>query len=126
MSTRKTRLVEVFGSLLNSEQREKTFKKGIVREIGKLKREGWKLSFDRKSIEREEAVLNLVHTGNPEDVYYTTIFEVDGNAYAEVMEREMGEKNAKKWNQGEKIGSNCYRPKSLDSEFGKTEVFIIP
>jgi hypothetical protein len=59
-------------------------------------------------------------------VYYTTIFEVDEDAYTEIMKREMGKENARKWEQGEPIGPNNYRPRSLESEFGKTEVFIIP
>jgi len=126
MVERKLRLVEVYGSLLKSKQREKEVKKGIMKEIGKVERRGWKLSFDRKSTERQEAVLNFVHTGNPEDVYYTTVYEVDDNAYVDIMEREMGEQTAKIWKQGKRIGANNYRPIQLDSEFGKTEIFIIP
>ena len=38
----------------------------------------------------------------------------------------MGKENAKKWKQGERPNYNSYRPKSLDSKFGKTEVFVIP
>ncbi len=126
MSTKRTRLVQVYGSLLNSEERKPILEKGIMKKLGTEKRSGWKLSFDRCSSNRKEAVLNFVNTGNSEDVYYTTIFKVDDNAYCEVMKREMGKDNAEKWKQCKLIPLNAYRPKTLDSSFDKTEVFLIP
>jgi hypothetical protein len=61
-----------------------------MEELGKVKRKGWKLSFDKFSSSRGEAVLNLVKTGNPEDVYYTTVYRVDDRAYGAILESEMG------------------------------------
>lgn len=121
------RLVEVYGSLLNPKERGKILaEKGAMKEIGKVERRGWKLSFDRYSEKKGQAVLNLVYTGNREDVYYTTVYEVDQVAYKEIMKREMGEQTAKRWKHGRLIDANTYRPIQLDSEFGITDIFIIP
>ena len=123
--------VEVYGSLLNSGQREKNpLKKGMMTELGKQERIGWKLSFDKRSVNRDgefynEAVLNFVWTGNQKDVYYTTVYQVDTAGYDAVMKREMGENTAKKWKQGEAV-KDSYRPFILASDFGDTVVFIIP
>jgi hypothetical protein len=119
--------VEVYGSLLNSKEREKALSgKGIMIELGKQERIGWKLSFDKFSDTWEQAVLNLVQTNNPEDRYYTTVYEVDDCAYCRIMDREMGKKTANKWRHHEEICADAYRPKQLDSKFGKTEIFYIP
>ena len=122
------KLVEVYGSLLSAKQREFTLKgKGIMRERGKVERRGWKLSFDRYScIKWKGAVLNLVFTNNPEDVYYTTIYEVDDNAYESIINREMGKQTANEWKQKKAINCNSYRPIQLCSEFGISDIFIIP
>lgn len=122
------RLVEVYGSLLLSKEREEEIlkEKGIMKEVGKVKRMGWKLSFDRRSVKRQEAVLNIVYTGNPEDVFYTTVYKVDYDAYTKIMEREMGEQTAKRWKEGRLSDTNSYRPIQLDSEFGITDIFVIP
>jgi len=86
--------IEVYGSLLYSEQREKPpLRKGMIIELGKQPRIGWKLSFDKFSSTWGEAVLNFVWTGNKDDVYYTTVYEVDTVGYDAVMEREMGKEN---------------------------------
>jgi len=100
--------------------------KGTMKEIGRVERRGWKLSFDRYSEKKEQAVLNLVYTGNPGDVFYTTVYEVDFIAHRKVVNREMGEQTAKKWKHGRLIDANSYRPIQLDSEFGITDIFIIP
>jgi hypothetical protein len=125
--------VEAYGSLLNSKQREKPpLKKGMMIELGKQERIGWKLSFDKRSRNNEsefyrEAVLNFVRTCDQKDVYYTTVYQVDAVGYDAVMEREMGPTNAKRWKQHEKInGESYYRPTELDSDYGKTIIFIIP
>lgn len=121
-SSVESRLVEVYGSLLNPNQR-----KGIrTKEAGKVERTGWKLSFDRLSSRRGEAVLNLVETGDPEYVYYRTVYRVDGKAYNAILEREMGKPTGRKWKRGKRIDPNSYRPIQLDSEFGITDIFIIP
>lgn len=128
------RLVEVYGSLLNSKEREKMLdegekefgKKGIMREVGKVERKGWKLSLDRYSEKKKQAVLNLVYTGNSEDVYYTTVYEVDSFAYKAIMKREMGKLTARRWQHGRLFEPNSYRPIQLDSEFGITDIFVIP
>lgn len=124
--TNKFRLVEVYGSLLNGEEREKTLKgKGVMKEVGKVKRTGWKLSFDRYSKCWEGAVLNFVYTGNQKDVYYTTVYEVDASAYEKVTNREMGEDTGEKWRRGRQVCDNSYRPIQLYSEFGISDIFII-
>lgn len=129
----KFRLVEVYGSLLNQKERQKmleekntTKEKGTMKEIGKVERKRWKLSFDRYSEKKEQAVLNLVYTGNPEDVFHTTVYEVDFITYGKVLNREMGKQTAKRWKHGRLSDANSYRPIQLDSEFGITDIFIIP
>jgi hypothetical protein len=117
-------LVEVYGSLLNQEERNKI--KGNMTEKGKVERKGWKLSFDKKSHDRNEAVLNLVRTNDSNDVYYTVVYEVDEDTYIEIMKREMGQGNVGKWKQGEAVSFNSYRPLQLQSNFGTTQVFLIP
>ena len=118
--------IEVYGSLLNSKEREKApLEKGMMIELGKQERIGWKLSFDKLN-RREEAVLNLVWTGNKNDAYYTTVFQIDTVACGAIMEREMGMTNAEEWKQGLAVKFGSYRPFTLASEFGNTEVFIIP
>jgi len=117
-------LVEVYGSLLNQAERKKI--KGTMTEKGKIERKGWKLSFDKKSYGRNEAVLNLVRTNDSNDVYYTSVFEVDEVTYAEIMRREMGQGNVGKWLRGEAVSFNSYRPLQLQSNLGTTEVFVIP
>jgi len=131
MSTKRTRLVEVYGSLLNSQEREEIAKIGVMEEVGKVERREWKLSFDRQSSRsgrwKGEAVLNFVFTDNQEDVYYTTVFEVDDIAYSKVMEREMGSSMVEKWKQGRLVKKNRYRPIQLEpSRYGITDIFIIP
>jgi hypothetical protein len=117
-------LIEVYGSLLNQDERRKI--KGTMTEKGKIERKGWKLSFDKKSYDRNEAVLNLVRTNDPNDVYYTSVFEVDEDTYTEIMRREMGQGNVEKWMHGEAVSFNSFRPLQLQSNLGTTEVFIIP
>jgi hypothetical protein len=117
-------LIEVYGSLLNQDERKKI--KGPMTEKGKIERKGWKLSFDKKSYGRNEAVLNLVRTNDSNDVYYTSVFEVDEDTYTEIMRREMGQGNVEKWMHGEAVSFNSYRPLQLQSNLGTTEVFIIP
>jgi hypothetical protein len=127
--------VEIYGSVLNAREREKTLSgKGIMIELGKEKRSRWKLSFDKESTGRKwenngkkGTVLNFVETQNPNDVYYTTVYEVDDCAYCRIMDREMKKINAEKWRQHEEIRDDVYRPKQLVSEkFGKTVIFVIP
>jgi len=119
--------VEVYGSLLNSKEREKPpLGKGMMIELGKQERIGWKLSFDKLSKKRKEAVLNFVWTGNKKDVYYTIVYQADTVAYDAIMEREMGKTTAEEWKQGRAVSFGSYRPFTLASEFGDTEVFIIP
>lgn len=119
--------IEVFGSLLNSKEREKApLRKGMMIELGKQERIGWKISFDKLSIKRKEAVLNFVWTGNKKDVYYTTVYQADTVAFDAIMALEMGETTAKEWKHGRAIEIGSYRPFTLASEFGNTAVFIIP
>ena len=117
-------LIEVYGSLLNQEERKKI--KGTMTEKGKVERKGWKLSFDKNSFTRNEAVLNLVRTNNSNDVYYTCVYEVDADTHTDVLRREMGQGNVGKWMQGEAVKFNSYRPLRLESNLGTTEVFVIP
>ena len=119
--------IEVYGSLLNSKEREKTpLGKGMMIELGKQERIGWKLSFDKLSKTWKGAVLNFVWTGNKKDIYYTTVYQADTVAYDAIMEREMGKSTAKEWKQSGEVAIGSYRPFTLASEFGDTEVFIIP
>jgi len=118
---------------LLSSEREKTLERngkpnGIIKEVGKVERKGWKLSFDRYSEKKKpaQAVLNLVYTGNQEDVFYTTVYEVDLIAYRKILNREMGKQTAKRWRHGRLSDANSYRPIQLNSEFGITDTFIIP
>ena len=129
----RSRLIEVYGSLLLSLEREKTLERngkpnGIMKEVGKVERKGWKLSFDRYSEKKKpaQAVLNLVYTGNQEDVFYTTVYEVDLIAYRKILNREMGKYTAKRWKHGRLSDVSSYRPIQLDSEFGITDIFVIP
>ena len=117
-------LIEVYGLLLNQDERKQI--KGTMTEKGKIERKGWKLSFDKKSYGRNEAVLNLVRTNDSNDVYFTSVFEVDEDTYKEIMRREMGQRNVEKWMHGEAVSFNSYRPLQLQSDVGTTEVFIIP
>ena len=119
-------LVEVYGSLLNSEERSKLLRYGTCREVGKEKRVGWKLSFDKRSTSRGEAVLNFVQTGDQDDVFYTTVFEVDEKVYEALLKREMGNQTAMRWKRNESIPDTSYRPIKIDSKFGKVNIFIIP
>ena len=127
------RLVEVYGSLLSQKERQEMLKeknttkeKGSMKEIGKVERRGWKLSFDKYSEKKAHAVLNLVYTGNPKEVFYTTVYEVDFIAYRKVMNREIGRQTTKRWKHGRLVDANSYRPIQLDSKFGITDIFIIP
>lgn len=121
------RLVEVYGSLLNFGERDEMLQiGGTMKEVGKVERERWQLSFDRYSKNREEAVLNLVYTGNPKDIFYTTVYVVDGLAYKLIMKREMGHQTVRKWQHGRDLKQTSYRPIQLNSTFGITDIFIIP
>jgi hypothetical protein len=117
-------LIEVYGSLLNRDERKKI--KGTMTEKGKVERKGWTLSFDKKSFSRSEAVLNFVRTNNSNDVYYTCVYEVDADTHTEVLRREMGQGNAEKWLHSEAVKFNSYRPLRLESNLGTTEIFVIP
>ena len=127
------RLIEIYGSLLSSKEREKTLKKaekefgknGLMREVGKVERKRWKLSFDRFSA-KKGAVLNFIYTGDLEDRYYTTVYQVNSIAYLAVMNREMGKLSAKLWRCGRLCDLNSYRPVQLCSNYGITDIFIIP
>lgn len=119
-------VVEVFGSLLNPREWDGLLANGSHREVGKEKRVGWKLSFDKMSSRRKEAVLNLVQTENAQDIYYTTLFEVDNTVYEALLHREMGKAICEKWKRGETIPDTSYRPVELDSHYGKAVVFTIP
>lgn len=126
LSKASTHFVEVYGSLLNSEERKELLKHGIFREVGKIKRIGWKLSFDRFSKNRHEAVFNFVQTKDSNDVFYTTVFEVDEKVYEAMLKREMGNQTAEKWKRKEPIPDTSYRPVEIDGPFGKVEIFVIP
>ncbi len=116
-------LVEVYGSLLYSEQRKEY---GNFKEVGKVKRTGWKLSFDKYSENTwKEAVLNFYETKNLDDIFYTIVFEVDAKVFEYLLKREMG-KNANKWELGKPIPETSYRPVEMSSCFGKTMMFVIP
>jgi hypothetical protein len=117
-------LIEVYGSLLNQDERKKI--KGTMTEKGKIERKGWKLSFDKKSFGQNEAILNLVRTNDPADAYYTCVYEVDEEAHTEIMRREMGQGNIERWTLGVPVRYNSYLPQRLESSFGTTEVFVIP
>jgi len=117
-------LVEVYGSLLNQDERNRI--KGAMMEKGTVERKGWKLSFDKKSFGRNEAVLNLVQTNDSNDVYFTTVYEVDQDAYIEIMRREMGQLNIEKQRNSQAVKFNSYRPFQLESNLGATHIFIIP
>jgi hypothetical protein len=117
-------LIEIYGSLLNQDERNKI--KGKMTEKGVVERKGWKLSFDKKSFGRSEAVLNLVRTNDSNDVYYTCVYEVDSDTYTEIMRREMGQANIEKQKNSEAVKFNSYRPLQIDSNFGATHIFIIP
>jgi hypothetical protein len=117
-------LVEVYGSLLNQEERNKI--KGTMTEKGIMERKGWKPSFDKKSHARNEAVLNLIQTNDSHDVYYTCVYEVDNNAYTDIMNGEMGRANIENLKNSEQAKFNSYRPVQLESNFGTTRLFIIP
>jgi len=119
--------VEVYGSLLNCQERQRMLcTGGMMKAIGEIKRIGWKLSFDRRSIQRCEAVLNLVKTGDPTDIYYTKVYEVNCEAFYAIMDREMGRGTARKWICSESIELDNYRPVKMESELGETHLFIIP
>jgi hypothetical protein len=119
-------LVEVYGSLLNCNERRGIFCAGGLMEArGEIKRNG-KLSFGRRSIQRCEAVLNFVKTGNPTHVYYTKVYEVDKKAFYAIMIREMGLETARKFMCGKRIKPDDYRPVKMSSEFGETYIFVIP
>lgn len=118
--------VEVFGSLLDPREWNGLLANGSHREIGKEKRVGWKLSFDKMSSRRKEAVLNLVQTGNAQDIYYTTLFEVDSIVYEALLRREMDKASREKWEKGEVIPNASYRPVELESHVGKVVIFTIP
>ena len=117
-------LIEVYGSLLNQDERKQI--KGTMTEKGIVERKGWKPSFDKKSHARNEAVLNLVQTNDPNDVYYTYVYEADDEAYAEIMNREMGRANIENRKNSEQAKFNSYRPVQLESNLGTTRIFIIP
>jgi len=120
-------LVEVYGSLLNSEQRNKLISKGgMMEKIGDIRRNGWKISFDRCSKTWKGAVLNFVRTGSNEDIYYTEVYRADKKAFDEIAKREMGPKTFEKWRQREPIDNGSYRPEKLSSKFGETIAFLIP
>ncbi len=121
-----TRRVEVYGSLLNPEEWRNLREIGPVRELGKQKRTGWKLSFDKRGEKRGEAVLNLVQTSREEDVFYTTVYEVSNKVYMEILKREMGPRLAARWMRGDPLPDSSYRPLELDGKYGKTWLFIIP
>jgi hypothetical protein len=115
--------VEVYGSLLSSAERVKSpLGKGLMRELGKQERIGWKLSFDKRSTRWNSAVLNLAWTGN----HYTTVFQVDTVGYDAVMEREMGQTTARRWKQGNAVSFGSNRPFTLTSDYGDTIIFIVP
>ena len=115
---------ESFVRNLNQDERKKI--EGTMTEKGKVERKGWKLSFDKKSYSRNEAVLNFVQTNNSNDVYYTSVYEVDADTHNEIMRREMGQGNVEKWKHDEPAKFNSYSPHQLQSNLGTTEVFIIP
>jgi len=118
--------VEGYGSLLNCKERQKILCiGGMMKAIREIKRTRWKLSFDRRSIKRCEAVLNLVETGNHADIYWTKVYEVDDEAFNAIMDREMGRETARKWLCGKRIKPDSYRPIKMDSELGETYLFII-
>jgi len=118
--------VEVYGSLLNCNERRGIFCAGGLMEArGEIKRNGI-LSFDRRSIQRGEAVLNFVKTGNPTNVYYTKVYEVDKKAFYAIMIREMGLETAWNFMCGKRIKPDDYRPVKMSSEFGETYIFVIP
>lgn len=117
-------LIEVYGSLLNQDERNKI--KGTMMKKGTIERKGWKLSFDKKSFGRNEAVLNLIQTNDSNDVYYTCVYEVDNDAYTEIMRREMGQANIERRKNSEAAKFNSYRPFQLESNLGTTHIFIIP
>ena len=117
-------LIEVYGSLLNQYERNKI--PGTMTEKGKVERKGWKLSFDKKSYNRSEAILNMVRTNNSNDVYYTCVYEVDEVTHAEIMELEMEKGTVQRWRQGLPVKFNSYLPQQLESNLGTTEIFIIP
>jgi len=117
-------LVEVYGSLLNQDERKLI--KGKMTIKGIVERRGWKLFFGKKSFSRKEAVLNFVQTHDSSDVYYTCVYEVDAETYAEIMLLEMGQGNAGKCRQSQAVKFNSYRPLRLESNLGTTEVFVIP
>ena len=117
-------LIEVYGSLLNQDERKQI--KGTMTEKGIVERKGWKPSFDKKSHARNEAVLNLVQTNDPKDVYYTCVYEADDEAYAEIMNIEMGRANIENRKNSEQARFNSYRPVQLESNLGTTRIFIIP
>ena len=114
--------LEVYGSLLNSEQRKGY---GDFKEVGKVKRIGWKLSFDRFSNTWKGAVLNFVQTKDDNDIFYTMVFEVDEKVFDCILEREMG-RYADKWKLDKPIPDMVYRPVEMNSPFGKTKMFVIP
>jgi hypothetical protein len=117
-------LVELYGSLLNPDERNKI--KGTMTEKGIIERKGWKLSFDKKSHARSEAVLNLVQTNDSKDVYYTCVYETSDDAYAEIMNIEMGRANIENRKNSEQAKFNSYRPVQLESNLGTTRIFLIP
>ena len=117
-------LIEIYGSLLNPDERKKI--KGTMTEKGIMERKGWKLSFDKKSHARNEPVLNLIQTKDPNDVYYTCVYEADNNAYTDIMNGEMGRANIENLKNSEQAKFNSYRPVQLESNFGTTRIFIIP
>jgi hypothetical protein len=117
-------IIEVYGSLLNPDERNKI--KGTLTEKGKVERKGWKPSFDKKSHARNEAVLNLVQTNDSNDVYYTCVYEADNEAYTDIMNREMGRANIENRKNSEQPKFNSYRLVQLESNLGTTRIFLIP
>lgn len=120
------RMVEVYGSLLNPDEWKPIARPEQVSAVGTVCRTGWKLSFDKRSSRRHEAVLNLVETRDERDCFYTTIFNVTEFVFRKLADREIGPENAARFFRGEAIPPEFYRPVPVDSPYGPCWIFLIP
>lgn len=106
-------LVIAYGSLLNSEDREKD--SIVVKDKSTIKLEGYRFAFDHLSIKRNGGVLNLRKTENPTDYVSVKIYTVDSKSYSNIQDREMG-----------KGRTSPYKEIQVETEFGTASLFIIP
>lgn len=70
---------------------------------------------------RDACTLNFVQTRDTNDVFYTTLFEMDEKVYEALLKREMGNQTAEKWKRKEPIPDTSYRPIKLTAHMEKSK-----